>query len=815
MKKVITLFLILLMSIFMFSGIYYTPPANMKHIKTKNFDFIFEDGLDYLVQELNEEAENLYSEYSNFYETNAGSITVYLLDDVDFVNSFADIVHNVIRLYIVPPNSNIGLGKNISNWIKFVFSHELNHIFYGNAVFNPLLKTIPFSSVKKTLNFLIYEPSYLHEGLSVFMESKHFGGRYEDTLFNTYVRSEVISNKFPRYYLNTKRDSNNFTIAGFNYTYGALITKKIKEYYSEDTLKKIIIYMNSNYFTTISTSFKAVTKDNWYDFLLKIKNEYIKDKEDKLSKGYTMLWNKTNNSYHKTSNLRTDGKYFYYIKNSPNEINGLYKENELIKNNVSKFDISNDGKIIYLDTSNEYGKYLNKLYLKCTCPIKDTLIDTRVIEFGFVDNSKIVYSKTEKGLIGLFEYDLKNNSIKKIIEYGKYSINSITGNNGKIYFSMSRNNQTDIYVYDGKLIQITNDKYNEINLFLYNDELFYSADYDGIYNIRSLNLKTNKIKTYTKYYTGGFNPVIINNKLYHLFYDYNGYHLTFKNLEETKEEKTIEILNKAIETKQKFDFTKIKDKKDYIDMPTDLFGFPYVLNTPNSTDSYYYGLFLMFNNKSRNITGTFDINSLQTTTLSFNFDYYINHNISIKLTDFLNKPTFYFDYGISNTFDINLKNKMYIQPVLNVEFKNIDLNSVYFNTAFINNPYTINDFQMYDFGMNLSLNSNLLNNTLEYKMILNKPFFIFNSKITPRIVYEGLYTASLSVGTTFEIPLIDLNLYFNDGKTGINNLNLTVDNSYDFTNKKYSISLLITIGERMFYQDIPISIPIYKYNKSF
>lgn len=808
MKKFVILSLILLISTFVFSGVYYTPPANMKHIKTKNFNFVFEDGLDYLVQELKEEAESLYLEYSNFYETEPSSITVYLLDDVDFVNSFADIVHNVIRLYIVPPKVTIGLGKSTSNWIQFVFSHELNHIFYGNAIFNPILKLVPLSSIAKTLNYLIYEPSYLHEGLSIFMESKHFGGRYEDNLFNMYVKSEVISDKFPRYQLNTKQDSNNFTMAGFNYTYGSLFTKKIIEYYGENTLKKIILHMNNNYFTTISTSFKAITKDNWNDFLLKIKNEYTKDTENKLSQGYTMIWNKINNSYHKTSNLKTDGKYLYYIKNAPNEINGLYREEELIKTNVSKFDISKDGKIVYLNLSTNYGKSINSLYLKCNCPLSDTFIDNRVIEFGFIDNTTIAYTKTFKGLIGLFKYDIKTMKKTKLLDFGKYNINSITGNNGKIYFSMSKNNQTDIYSYDNTLNQITNDKYNEIDLFFYNNELFYSADYNGIYNINSLNLKTNKIKTYTKYYTGGFNPTIINNKLYHLFYNYNGYHLTFKKLEKINE-KSFNTLNRNLELNNNFKFNTIKDKKDYIDLPTDILGIPYILPTLTSTDSYYYGLFFMFNNESRNINGYFNINSLSTIDFTVNFDYFVNHNTSIKFTNFINAPTFWFNYEVSNTFDLNLKNKIYLKPTLNLEVKNITLNSINFNISLLNKPYTINDFQMYDYIFTLNILDRL--NTLNYEVNLSKPFFLLNSKITPEIIYSNISNSgNLLIGNTLEIPLYDLNFYLNDGKYGLNNINIILNNIYNISKNKYSISLYLNLGERVFYNDIPVPIEIFK-----
>ncbi|WP_129409115.1 hypothetical protein [Marinitoga lauensis] len=198
MKKVFLLTMILL-SFSVFAGIIYDFSEKAYIEETKHFKFVFEKELYSYYIELKELSELLYKDYSDFYDTDPGTITVYIFDDVDFVNSFAVPPLNVIRLYVNSPNAKMGLSNNVYDWINFVFSHELNHVFYGNAL-NQYVSWIPSEIIKKTL-MMNWNPSYLHEGLSIYMESKYFKGRFQSDLFNMYLKAEILSPDYPRYSL--------------------------------------------------------------------------------------------------------------------------------------------------------------------------------------------------------------------------------------------------------------------------------------------------------------------------------------------------------------------------------------------------------------------------------------------------------------------------------------------------------------------------------------------------------------------------------------------------------------------------------------
>jgi len=521
-------------SLTIFSSTVYTPPKDLYQLETENYRFVFEKDLYYFYEEIADTAEELYTKYTYFYGSNPGKITVYILDDVDFTNSFAFTGTNVIRLYINPPEDFLALGGNVEDWSKFVFSHELNHIFYGSDVRDPFISWVPSKLIKNTIN-MVHQPSYLHEGISIYMESKEFGGRFEDDLFNMYLRSEILSNNFPRYYLGSGSSIDIWSPAGFNYMYGTILVKEIVNNYGEDTLRQIIRVLNTNVFSNLDEAFYWVTGDSWTSFLIDIKQEYLNDYDQLKEKGYKLSWLKIDNTYQNTGNLRTDGISLYGYLVMPDQPKGAYKDGELIKKGVSSFDVNSRGNFLYLVTTYNMGYYTNKLYYDCACPNGGRFLDERVKAFGFVGDEKIAYSKLDKGLTALYLYDLRTNETKKLIDYGKYVFNDIVGEEDIIYFSANYKNQTDIYSYDlssEKIYQITDDEVEELGLFIDNDFIYYSANYqDGIYNIYRLNTTKKTVERLTNYLSGSFEPVVLNDKLYHLVYDHEGYHLSYLDLE--------------------------------------------------------------------------------------------------------------------------------------------------------------------------------------------------------------------------------------------------------------------------------------------
>ncbi|NUU96253.1 hypothetical protein XO10_08250 [Marinitoga sp. 1135] len=805
MGKKILIVIIALLNVMIFStNIYnfeYSLKNNSRVAETKYFKFIFEKNLSYIFPVLNKVVDKLYENYEDFYETSPGSITVFVYDDVDFVNSFAIPHLNIIRLYVNQPDSSIGLTENVRTWLPFVFSHELNHVFYGNMR-NKYIDWIPYDFIKKGLLSMNWQPSYLHEGLSIYMESKYFKGRFEDSIFNMYLMAEIISNKYPEYYLGSGSMTDKWSPAGFNYMYGAIFTKEISEKYGEETLKKIIQDMNSKlFFNTIKYSFEKVTGEKWKDFLLYIKVKYKNLYLGRSEKGYKDNYKPLNNAFHYTGNLNTDGEKLYYYGEFENKIKGVYKGDEYV-GNYRKFSISKDGKLLYLSSITNNNENRNILYLKCDCPLSDKIIANRVRSFNFIDNNRVVYTTIKNGFTTTYIMDLRTGNKEKIISEGYYVINNFTSNGKEVYFSANFDNTTDIYKYEietGNLLRLTRNQYTERDLFLYNDYLYFSADYeDNIYNIYRYNIKNKKLEKITNHIYGTFNPVIIKEKLYFIFYDENGYHISTLNLDNLSKKliETVEF-NEYIAVSpliyhmkpDKYSKYEEKTKYNYI-IPlvyNNKIGVGYISLSEGLNYGFGAGVLTDINNTSMIVGG------------------YLNLYTNNFILSTIGNEGIYTDISISKDFQFYLKSKYYLTISNNLQLHNISPVSNTFSINITNNPYYINSIQLYNYNVSMNINN-------AYTSInISKPFYVFSFVTTPYGYYDT--SGNLVLGTSFSKKIWNPDISIFDGKFRFDNLYLTGNISYNipFHKTTCGISLIFNFTE-FYWANVPIPIKIIDFS---
>ncbi|UYO99590.1 hypothetical protein OF820_11010 [Oceanotoga sp. DSM 15011] len=809
MRKYFIILFVILISFIGISGIIYQPPADLYFEETEHFKFIFEKDLKNFFYEVKDFSEYIYSEYSEFYGVSPEKIKVYILDDVDYTNSFANGAYNFIRLYINPPQDSIGLGDNVTDWLKFVFTHELNHVFYGNLIEDPILKIIPSDTIKKLIGGL-FIPSYMHEGVSIYMESKYFNGRYRDDIFNMYLKQEVLSKDYPRYYYGGGANIDIYSPAGFNYMYGALITKNIYIKYGEEVLKLIIKDLNSSVLNTISESFEDITGDNWNEFLFDIKKSYKNLEIELKNKGYNDKYYELEGPKYNTGNLKASEDHIYYFKNQKNDIKGLYKDDILIKKNISNFDVSKNDSLIYT-VGNKNDNYVYSLYFDCNCPNGDRFIDDRVISFSFVGENNIVYSKLNKGQSALILYDIKNKNKKVLKDYSNIVFNYIESYENKLYISMNINNISDIYMYDlseEKFIKITDDEYKELNLFAYENYLYYSSNKeDGIYNIYRMDL--NDFKTYklTNSISGAFNPIIYDNKIYYLVYEYDGYHIAYKNLNDFDYNIFYQHYLKDYEFEMEFESLDLENKElnKYYELPK-FSVFPY-LEYEKSEDKTFYGIDLGFMSEAMNYSGDF--------ILLYDFDESFKFDSMIQF-DFYTHNKVYFNYYKGYNYGFNISddyefynglNKFLFIPEIGIDFVDYNFNKVSLKNNLIIDPYSINHWNIYTLGF-FSLFE--YDKTLKYSLAIDKPFILYDIKLDPLIGYRtiGDYN-ELFFGGSIEKDLLSLNWSIFDGKFRLDKIIL--GGSFDYgTFSKLDYKIYLKFNSALFYWidlDIPFVYP--------
>lgn len=808
MKRIITIFIIIIIKVSLFSGIIYNPPIFLFEEKTENFTFIFEEDLYFVYEELRDFSEYHYNIFKEIYETEPKNIKVFIIDDVDFVNGFAIPFLNTIRIYLNKPSIEQSLMYNPKEWFKLVFLHELNHIFYGNMIKSENLNKIPFDLLKSILNHS-YQPLYIHEGLCILHESLFFEGtRFDNDYFEMLLREEILRDDFPRYHYGGGAPINIWTPAGFSYMYGVLLTREIIEFYSYEILLDIVKHLNSSFFSSISKSFEEITNDNWEEFIQKIKNNYVLQKEKQIN-NFTFEINNIDKSFRNTSNLKTDGKFLYSYKETYDKIYGVYKDDELIIRNAKKFDVSSNGNVAYITSTTNFSGQTNDLYIHCkNCPSTDIYIDSRVSNVAFINDNLIAYVKLDKGMQALYTYQIDRYIYRKVVDFGFNNFDSLTGRDNQLFFASNKQNENNIFKYDiekREITQITFDSNIQRDLFVKDNYLFFSANYENNrYNIFRLDLENNEINQITNYYSGSFNPTVINNNIYYTVYSSEGFHISKselmikENFESYKVNYPENITFESIDIESSLELNLKRYRKD----------FPILLPFPSyNFDHELFGIDLFVIDRDLNYNGVFGIysNFKDSIGLSgyFNFDLFFNNTIYFDLfIDYL------YSLKISRNIEFWTKNKnsLYISGELG--FFNLDLDFYTIEARYRSSLYRKNNFLLYNYGIDFFRKIILWDYYEEdekekdqHILVLRKPFILFNSR------FEAFTIASLLGEDDFDIKIgLDFKNYIwnpfftlSDGKYRFDSLMLELKPVYSLLNNDFEITFTIGFDFSLFY----------------
>lgn len=814
-KSLKVLFLFLLVgTVFFGNTVIFTPPKELLTLKTKYFEYIYEEELYFYVQDIMESADSVYEDYASFYGVRPEGIKVYMLDDVDYVNAFAVGFDNKIRMYVNTADFSSGLLSSnfLSN--RMIFCHELNHLFYSNMVNNPFISWIPNQTIKKISN-MTSQPSYLHEGLSIYMESKYFGGRFENDLFNMYLKAEVLSPKYPRYELGSGAQVKVWSPAGFNYMYGALFTKEIAGFYSEEVLREIVRLTSSSFFSSISGAFEKVTGDKWSEFLQKIKLKYIEQMSINDKSGKVQKYEKLGKEYERTGNLRTDGKNLYAYKVMPFSRAGVYKNEELIIPEVSKFDVSPNGEVIFSKTISNDGNAFNNLYIKCDCPISDTLIAQRVLNFGFADSRTVVYTANDKGLSGVFVYDLLEKTAVQILGWDKYVMNSVCGTQEDIYLSLTYNGQSDIYRYDRKnetMQRLTDDKSYEADLSYAKGKLFYTKNYNGIFNIFSLDPQDMTVRQITFSEMGAFSPAVLGDKLYFLSYDWEGYYISQTDLNLSRGEEKLSPQAFIFESTGFIGENNISGEK-YFEKPQHIIVYPYVelsediLEMNLSELSLNYGMGVIVISDAYNYMMDYSL-VFKKDALKHNLEMYFNTlaAVDVKL---VYEKNLHSALEVSKDFSFYLKDMYFLKLAAAGSANGITPEKVSLQAQLFQNPYSINKISLYDVALSGYYLYDNTKNSHYFSVGIFKPVYLYNFRLTPFFEYDSL-------GNTLAGATLYGDLYYPywnmfDGKRGLNGFSVESTLNYNFKDRKMSCSVYFILDlKTSYWANYSYKVPVFK-----
>lgn len=513
MRKLIFIILIVLNTTFSFS----------KYVEreTKYFKLIYDEKLSNRVDDFAKTADINGEKVFKFYNFKPKKkYNIIFRDNSDSDNGVTE--YDTIKLYFNEV-SVFYVEKNYEDWINYLFVHELTHLVINLKSGGIIGKTL----IMKPLLQQGFTPAWYQEGLAIYTESKLFdGGRGNSPRFKMYINEAINNKKFDGF-----KFAGNYNINGNNsYIYGYSFIEYFVAVYGEDELKKAIEDFSNHQIR--GPFYRGAGKKR--DELLKewkkwLKNNYIAGEGSLEGEEVIKTFGeKRNLKYYK------DKLYFYSDKFSKKENgkkeNGIFSlelsNNKLKKETSTKlidgFEVSED-KIHYSTIIPDFirGKKRAAVFKAGIGNKSEEYQDINKGVNFFYTGKEIVVIKREQGREKAVTIDNK-----EIIphEYG-FKFEKFTYGDNKIYFSASREKEIGNYIYCYDIVKKSIKKITEgIAPCFYENSLYYSKNYKGIYNIYRIILSNNKIERLTDVKYGAFEPVADDKgNIYYLNYNSKGY----------------------------------------------------------------------------------------------------------------------------------------------------------------------------------------------------------------------------------------------------------------------------------------------------
>jgi hypothetical protein len=202
---------------------------------------------------------------------------IILTDDTDSANGSASPVpYNTIRLFLTAPGDVSTLG-DYDDWYLGLITHEYTHILHTGNISG--MASVANRVIGRTLAPNSAQPRWVIEGLAVVFESEYSsGGRIRSTLFDMYLRADVLEDNFARID-QISSGAERWPYGNLFYLYGSRFLRWITDIYGPDTMPAVSAdYGASTIPWGINRAIRRVTGRTYEDlydaWLLHLKRHY-------------------------------------------------------------------------------------------------------------------------------------------------------------------------------------------------------------------------------------------------------------------------------------------------------------------------------------------------------------------------------------------------------------------------------------------------------------------------------------------------------------------------------------------------------------
>ncbi|HQH33329.1 MAG TPA: hypothetical protein PLA84_07350 [Petrotogaceae bacterium] len=393
-------------------------------------------------------------------------------------------------------------------------------------------------------------------------------------------------------------------------------------------------------------------------------------------------------------------------------------------------------------------------------------------------------------------------------------MNSVCGTQEDIYLSLTYDGQSDIYRYDrsnASMQRLTDDKEYEADLSYAKGKLFYTKNYNGIFNIFSLDLQDMAVRQMTFSEMGAFSPAVLGDQLYFLSYDWEGYYIS----------KTDPALSTESETLTAeafmFESTGFVRKNDlsaekYFENPQHIIVYPYaelsddILEMDLSKLTLNYGMGVAVISDAYNYMMNYSL-VFKKDALKHNLELYFNSLAAVDLKLIYEKKI-HSALEVSKDFSFYLKDMYFLKLAAAGSADGITPEKVSLQAQLFQNPYSINKISLYDFALSGYYLYDNTKNSQYFSVGIFKPFYMYNFRLTPFFEYDSL-------GNTLAGATLYGDLYYPywdifDGKRGLNGFSVESTLNYNFKDRRMSCSVYFILDlKTSYWANYSYKVPVF------
>lgn len=536
------MFKISFLSLILFSTVwsFNHPEIKWKTVNTNNFIINYYDATEPALYATWKIAEETYKALSDLYNyKHRNKITISIADYDDYSNGFAEWTASNVMIWV--PYGRFDLRSN-STWLRNVITHELTHIFSLESKKKIQLSDIgihfnmqtPLEEyvIREPFPKLTFYPEWFSEGIAQ-TETAILNHDCWDSRRDMVLRCAILDNRFLS--LEEMGHFNHNSLGNeMVYNQGFSFTMFLMNKTGQQTIRNLFIRGSTtkinfnNYFSRLTGFSLNSLYKQWVDSL----KDYHTDQIPSNPTSDSLIWNK--GTYNYSPAVSQDGKYICWFSSYKDDgdrtdlvVSHSNRNKPLIRikhaHTSAKFSHNSD-KLYYIKSRqpNANGSFLNDIYcydLKKSSEQRLTR-NARIYDFApLPDGNNFACIAFSNGIYSIYLFNISTGNFKRIIkgEIGQpfLHMSPVSTNSDNLVVSRIVNGKSQLFhvsIPDVNLQPLTSGAAQEESPFWAKDNrIYFSADYDGIFNIYSVDSKGNDLKRHTRCIGGYFSPVIRKN----------------------------------------------------------------------------------------------------------------------------------------------------------------------------------------------------------------------------------------------------------------------------------------------------------------